>query len=88
MLSRKRYLISASLGPVSTRSREGLDRYMDAWASKGAPDHVWMEDIFPQMASLKRTFAALTGCDTDELGDHHEHLDRPGDRGLGARPAR
>ena len=67
MLSRKRYLISASLGPVSTRSREGLDRYMDAWASKGAPDHVWMEDIFPQMASLKRTFAALTGCDTDEL---------------------
>ena len=40
---------------------------MDAWASKGAPDHVWMEDIFPRMASLKRTFAALTGCDTDEL---------------------
>jgi kynureninase len=40
---------------------------MDAWASKGAPDHVWMEDIFPRMASLKRTFADLTRCDTDEL---------------------
>ena len=40
---------------------------MDAWASKGAPDHVWMEDIFPRMSSLKRTFADLTRCDTDEL---------------------
>jgi len=40
---------------------------MDAWATKGAPDHVWMEDIFPRMASLKRSFAALTGCDADEL---------------------
>ena len=40
---------------------------MDAWASKGAPDHVWMEDIFPRMASLKTTFAGLTGCDADEL---------------------
>ena len=40
---------------------------MDAWASKGAPDHVWMEDIFPRMASLKRTFAGLTRCDPDEL---------------------
>ena len=40
---------------------------MDAWASKGAPDHVWIEDIFPRMASLKRSFADLAGCDTDEL---------------------
>ena len=40
---------------------------MDAWASKGAPDHVWMEDIFPRMGSLKTTFAGLAACDTDEL---------------------
>lgn len=40
---------------------------MEAWASKGAPDHVWMEHIFPRMAALKSTFAGLTRCDADEL---------------------
>lgn len=67
VLERKTYLISASLGPVSKRSQTFLTEYMDAWASKGAPDHVWMEDIFPRMASLKTTFAGLAGCDADEL---------------------
>jgi kynureninase len=67
VLSRKTYLISASLGPVSDRSRRGLEAYMDAWAEKGAPDHVWLEDIFPAMAALKASFAALGGCDADEV---------------------
>jgi kynureninase len=66
-VSAKTYLISASLGPVSLRSRRLLDGYMDAWASKGAPDHVWIEDIFPAMGGLKETFAGLCGCDPDEL---------------------
>jgi kynureninase len=67
VLSRKTYLISASLGPVSTRGRANLDAYVDAWASKGAPDHVWFEDIFPTMRGLKASFARLAGCDPDEL---------------------
>ncbi|MBI4260706.1 MAG: aminotransferase class V-fold PLP-dependent enzyme [Actinobacteria bacterium] len=67
VLERKAYLISASLGPVSHRARAELDRYVDAWAEKGAPDHVWMEDVFPQMGRLKRIFAALVGADADEL---------------------
>ena len=67
VVERKAYLISASLGPVSNRSRAYLDEYVDAWASKGAPDHVWFEDIFPRMASLKSSFADLAGCDADEL---------------------
>jgi kynureninase len=67
VLARKTYLISASLGPVSTRSRGNLDAYVDAWASKGAPDHVWFEDIFPTMRRLKTSFARLAGCDADEL---------------------
>jgi len=66
-VSRKSYLISASLGPVSTRARANLDGYLDAWASKGAPDHVWFEDIFPTMRRLKASFARLAGCDPDEL---------------------
>jgi kynureninase len=28
---------------------------------------VWFEDIFPRMAALKRAFAALAGCDADEV---------------------
>ena len=67
VLERKAYLISASLGPVSDRSRRYLDAYLDAWATKGAPDHVWFEDIFPRMRSLKASFARLGACDTDEL---------------------
>jgi kynureninase len=67
VVERKAYLISASLGPVSERSRRLLDEYMDAWAAKGAPDHVWFEDIFPRMRALKSSFARLAGCDPDEL---------------------
>ncbi|MEZ0234369.1 MAG: aminotransferase class V-fold PLP-dependent enzyme [Actinomycetota bacterium] len=67
MLDRKTYLISASLGPISHRGRAALEGYLDAWATKGAPDHVWFEDIFPRMAGLKRSFAALAGCDADEV---------------------
>lgn len=67
VVERKAYLISASLGPISNRSRAYLDEYVDAWASKGAPDHVWFEDIFPRMRSLKSSFADLAGCDADEL---------------------
>jgi len=63
----KSYLISASLGPVSTRSRRYLDEYLDAWGTKGAPDNVWFEDIFPRMHQLKDTFGALVGADHEEL---------------------
>ncbi|MGZ8623967.1 MAG: aminotransferase class V-fold PLP-dependent enzyme, partial [Actinomycetota bacterium] len=67
VVGRKAYLISASLGPISVRARAYVDGYLDAWASKGAPDHVWIEDIFPTMGALKRSFAALAGCDADEV---------------------
>lgn len=67
VVGRKAYLISASLGPISVRARTYVDGYLDAWASKGAPDHVWMEDIFPTMGALKRSFAALAGCAADEV---------------------
>ncbi|HEX2423056.1 MAG TPA: aminotransferase class V-fold PLP-dependent enzyme, partial [Actinomycetota bacterium] len=67
VVRRKAYLISASLGPVGDRSRRYLDDYVRAWATKGAPDHVWFEDIFPAMGRLKRSFAGLCGCDEDEV---------------------
>lgn len=67
VLARKTYLISASLGPISNRSRRNLDEYLDAWAAKGAPDEVWFEDIFPRMRGLKASFARLSGSDPEEL---------------------
>ena len=67
VLKQKAYLISASLGPVSRRSQAYLQEYIDAWATKGAPDHVWVEDIFPRMAGVKRTFGELVGADPGEL---------------------
>jgi kynureninase len=67
VLSKKAYLISASLGPVSNRARGYLDEYVDSWATKGAPDHVWVEDVFPRMRAVKRSFAAMVGADPDEL---------------------
>ena len=67
VLEKKAYLISASLGPVSTRASRYLQEYMDVWATEGAPDPVWMEHIFPQMGRVKDTFAALIGATREEL---------------------
>lgn len=67
VLAKKAYLISASLGPLSLRAQRYLQEYVDAWATEGAPDPVWMEHIFPRMRSLKRTFARLVGADPSEL---------------------
>jgi kynureninase len=64
---RKAYLISASLGPVSTRARIYLEGYLEAWATEGAPDPVWLDHIFPQMRRLKETFGRLVGADPVEL---------------------
>jgi kynureninase len=67
VVERSAYLISASLGPISTRARARLEVYLDAWATKGAPDLMWFEDVFPAMRDLKRAFASLAGCDPGEL---------------------
>lgn len=67
VLAGKAYLISASLGPIGTRARDMLDGYLEAWAAKGAPDHVWFEHVFPAMGELKRSFASLAGCHRDEV---------------------
>lgn len=67
VLERTAYLISASLGPIGARSRARLESYLEAWATLGAPDHVWMEHVFPAMGELKRSFAALADCDAEEV---------------------
>lgn len=67
VLQRKAYLISASLGPVSVRSKRYLQEYVDAWEEMGAPEPVWFERIFPRIGLVKRLFAGLIGADPSEL---------------------
>ena len=67
VLRRKAYLISASLGPVSGRSKRYLREYVDAWEEMGAPEPVWFERIFPRIRLVKELFADLVGADADEL---------------------
>ena len=67
VVGRKAYLISASLGPVSTRAKRSLQDYVDAWEDLGAPEPVWFERIFPKIREVKGTFAALIGADPSEL---------------------
>jgi kynureninase len=64
---RKAYLISASLGPVSTRSKRYLQGYVEAWEDMGAPEPVWFERIFPEIRECKRLYAGLIGADPGEL---------------------
>ena len=68
VLQRKAYLISASLGPVSARSKRYLQEYVEAWEQMGAPEPVWFERIFPRIRHVKDLFGRLVGADTDELG--------------------
>jgi kynureninase len=67
VVERKAYLISASLGPVSRRAQRYLQEYVDAWATEGAPDPVWLDHIFPRMREVKRTFGTMVGADPEEL---------------------
>ena len=67
VLQRKAYLISASLGPVSSRSKRYLQEYVEAWEEMGAPEPVWFERIFPRIRTVKDLFARLIGADHDEL---------------------
>lgn len=64
---RKAYLISASLGPVSGRSKRYLQEYVDAWEEMGAPEPVWFERIFPRIRLVKEIYGNLVGADPDEL---------------------
>jgi kynureninase len=67
VVGRKSYLISASLGPVSERSKRYLGEYMRAWEEMGSPEPVWFERIFPRIRHVKRLYAEMIGADPGEL---------------------
>lgn len=60
------YLISASLGPLSRRSRALAEEHLDLWSRLG-PEELWFEHGFPRLQECRASFAALIGADTDEI---------------------
>lgn len=66
ILARRTYLISGSLGPLSTRSRALAEEHLDLWSRLG-PEELWFEHGFPRLEECRQRFAALIGADPDEV---------------------
>lgn len=66
ILSRRTYLISASLGPLSRRSRRLAEEHLDLWQRLG-PEELWFDHGFPMLQRCRALFAALIGADADEV---------------------
>jgi kynureninase len=64
--ARRTYLISASLGPLSLRSRTLAEEHLDLWGRLG-PEELWLEHGFPRLQQCRERFAALIGADPDEV---------------------
>jgi kynureninase len=66
ILSRRTYLISASLGPLSKRSRELALEHLDLWERLG-PEELWFDHGFPQLQECRELCARLIKADADEM---------------------
>ena len=66
VVERRTYLISASLGPLSQRSRRLAEEHLDLWERLG-PEELWLEHGLPRLQECRDHFAALIGADADEI---------------------
>jgi selenocysteine lyase/cysteine desulfurase len=66
ILKERTYLISASLGPLSKRSRALAEEHLDLWQRLG-PEELWMEHGLPRLQSCREGFARLIGADVEEV---------------------
>jgi kynureninase len=60
------YLISASLGPLSRRSRRYAEEHLDLWERLG-PEELWFDHAFPKLEQCRQLFADLIGADPHEV---------------------
>ncbi len=60
------YLISASLGPLSRRSRALAEEHLDLWSRLG-PEELWFEHAMPRIQQCREQFADLIGAEADEV---------------------
>jgi kynureninase len=63
---RRTYLISASLGPLSLRSRRLAEEHLELWQRLG-PEELWFEHGLPMLERCRELFATLIGADADEV---------------------
>lgn len=66
ILSERTYLISASLGPLSNRSRKLAEEHLDLWQRLG-PEELWFEHGLPRLQEAREGFARLIGASVDEI---------------------
>ena len=62
ILEDRTYLISASLGPLSNRSRALAEEHLDLWQRLG-PEELWFEHGMPRLEECRGAFARLIGAD-------------------------
>ena len=65
ILSRKTYLNSCSLGPLSKRSMAAMDRFQELWNEHGA--QAWYTLWMGEIASVRAKFAKLIGAHPHEV---------------------
>jgi kynureninase len=66
ILAERVYLISASLGPLSRRSRALAEEHLDLWQRLG-PEELWFDHGLPRLQQCREMFARLIGVDPDEI---------------------
>ncbi len=66
VLEDRTYLISASLGPLSRRSRALAEEHLDLWQRLG-PEELWFDHGLPKLQRCRELFAQLIGADVDEV---------------------
>lgn len=66
VLAQRTYLISASLGPLSSRSRRSAEEHLDLWERLG-PEELWGDHGLPRLQQCRERFATLIGADADEV---------------------
>lgn len=65
VVDERTYLISASLGPLSRRSRRLAEEHLDLWQRLG-PEELWFDHGMPMLKRCRELFASLIGADPDE----------------------
>lgn len=66
VLDQRTYLISASLGPLSVRSRAYAEEHLDLWQRLG-PEELWFDHGLPRLQRCRELFATLIGADPVEI---------------------
>lgn len=65
LLARSTYLNTCSLGALSDRSREHLDRFLGQWDGLGA--RAWYRHWLPEAAALREDYGAVLGVPGSEI---------------------